>query len=305
MPSKKQLCPAPVIAQLISANAISYELQVFSHNGFLTHRRTRGIGPPQPIFRKSSDLEPYKIEYAAYEDYFHPILNEHALIRRGLKRAEVEAWLEMPGNDGFTHPECIPLCLRWGQNTEGVYVKEYTASADNAVNQVEFIPHSCRQSGLTYYRLCYDDYGFRGTRYEKELQAQGILREHSEQIGLEGYWRGWYSTNLAALQKALSTYGLSPVLVQYVAEYWVGFYENRSEVRWGETFYLKSEAEARYAEFPENYAYDSMRTDEYPRLVKCVTDLVRGRAVDGGRSGEKVLFKHHLAQARQGKAPQR
>jgi hypothetical protein len=303
MPSKKQLCPAPVIAQLISAANISYELNVFLHNGFLTHRRTRGIGPPQLVFRRSSDPEPYKIEYAAYEDYFFPLLNEQALIGRGLKRTEVEAWLEMPGNDGFTHPECLPLCLRWGQNAEGVYVKEYTAPIDNPDRQVEFIPYSCKKSGLTYYCLCNDDYCFRGTRYEKELQGQGILRDHSQQIGSEGCWHGWYSTDLVALQKSLSTYGLSPVLIQYVAEYGVVYYENSMESKWGETFYLKSEAEARYAAFPENQAYDSYRTDEYPRLIKGTSYSVRGRPVDGGRSGEKVLFKHHLAQARRGRAP--
>ncbi|MGI4734874.1 MAG: hypothetical protein ACRYG7_06800 [Janthinobacterium lividum] len=295
MPPKKHQQSAPVIAQLITEKIISYELEVFSHKGFLAQLRTRGIGPPQPVFRRPSDPAPYKVEYAAYEDYFFPLLNDVALARRGLKRAEVEEWLKMPGNDGFTHPECVPLCLRWGQNAEGIFAKEYVAPAGNPDNQVEFIPYSCKQSGLTYYCLCYDDDSFQGSRCEKELKSQEILREHTEQIGSEGYWRGWYSTDLVALQKALSSYRLSPVLVQYITEYGVVYFESSMESIWGEHYYLKSEAEARYAEFPEDPAYDSYLTNEYPRLIKGTSYSVRGRPVHGGRSGEKVLFKPHLA----------
>lgn len=69
MPKKLPLAPAPVIAQIISSTNILYELAVFSHQGFVVTRRSRGIGPPQPVFRLPSDKDSYKVEYSTYEDY--------------------------------------------------------------------------------------------------------------------------------------------------------------------------------------------------------------------------------------------
>ena len=293
MPNKNPLTPAPVIAQIISPTTIIYELEVFSHNGFVVTRRRRGIGPPQPIFRLPSDKEPYKIEYAAYQDYWHPVFNELALVRHGLggksKRAELEAWLAVPGNDAFTHPECAPLCLRWGDNTDGLHVKKYTIPAGNPDYQAMFIPYSCRQSGLTYYAHI-DPYGHH-SRAAKEMQAQGILQEHTKEIGAEGNWHGWYSTDWIALQQALATYRLTPVLVQVIEHYFVCLETAENKRKWIKHFYLQSEAEELYAEYPENPAYDAFRTNEYPRLIKGATEMLRGDGINGWRSGEKVIFK--------------
>ena len=125
MPVNPQLAPAPVIAQVISPTAILYALQVYPHDGYVVESRCRGIGPPQPFFEFSSDTEPRGIRYAAYEEYYHPVLNEPALARSGVKREDIEAWLKVPGNDALAHPEYASLCLRWGENPGGVYVQEY------------------------------------------------------------------------------------------------------------------------------------------------------------------------------------
>jgi hypothetical protein len=294
MSKKPRLSPAPVIAQIISPTTILYELEVFSHEGFVVTRRRRGIGPPQPVFEFSSDKEPSGVEYAAYQDYWHPILNELALVRHGLsskaKRAELQAWLAVPGNDAFTHPECAPLCLRWGENTDGIHVQKYTIPAGNPDYQAMFIPYSCWQSGLTYYALI-DPYD-RHFRAAKELKAQGILQEHPEQIGTEGKWHGWYSTNWIALQQALATHRLTPVLVQVIEHYFVCLETAEHKQKWIKHFYLKSEAEELYAQYPENPAYDAFRTNEYPRLIKGASEMLREDGINGWRSGEKVIFKH-------------
>lgn len=293
MAKKPLLAPAPVIAQIISPTVILYELEVFTHDGFLVTRARRGIGPPQPVFNSPGDKEPYKIEYAAYEDYWHPVFNESALIRRGLnsksKRAEIEAWLAVPGNDAFTHPECAPLCLRWGENAEGLHVKRYTIPAGNPEYQAMFIPYSCWQSGLTYYTLI-DPYG-KQSRAVKEMKVQGILREHTEEISSEGNWYGWYSTDWVALQQTLATHRLEPVLVQVIIHYFVGLESGEYKQKWIKHFYLQSEAEELYAQYPENPAYDAFRTNEYPRLVKGASEMLRGEGINGWKSGEKVVFK--------------
>jgi hypothetical protein len=288
MPLNSKRFPPPVIAQIISPSNILYALHVFASNGYIVTRRRRGIGPPLPVFEFDSDTEPSRIKYAAYQDYFHPIFNESALARSEVKRETIETWLAVAGNDALTHPDYAPLCLRWGENPGGLFVEEYIIPAGNPDNQKEFIPYSCWQSGLTYYRFSapYDG----GSRYEKELKAQGVLREHTEEVGSEGDWYGWYTTDLVALQGALAVYGLTPVLAQVVTAYWVELKKSEHKREWIDHFYLESEALARYAQFRENPAYDAFRTNEYPRLIKGASCSMRDAAIDGWCSGEKVLL---------------
>lgn len=288
MPIAPQLAPAPVIAQVISPTAILYALQVYSHNGYVVESRRRGIGPPQPFFEFSSDTEPRGIRYAAYQEYHHPVFNEPALARSGVKREAIEAWLKAPDNDALTHPDFEPLCLRWGDNSEGIYVQEYVVPAGNSEHQIVFTPFSCWRSEITYYRIHSSFSG--NSRHEKALKEQGILREHTAEINSEGDWYGWYSTDWVAVQRALAALRLTPVLAQVITHYWVSLYEREDEITWTEHFYLESEALARYAQFRENLAYDAFRTNEYPRLVKGGVSTLRNETIDGWRSGEKVLL---------------
>lgn len=287
MPKKSTQSPPPVIAQVISPTTITYVRQAFSHQGYVVTRRSRGIGPPQPVVTSQPDTAE-KATYAAYQDYYHPVFNKAALAHSPVQRTEIEEWLKVPGNDAGTHPQYAPLCLRWGENPGGIFVSPYKMPPGNPAQQVGFIPYS-QDSGQTIYYLI--DPVWNGSPYARQLLADGILQQHADLADAAGAWRAWHSTDWPALQRALAVYSLTPVLTQYVTEYSVSLYTRQDKVKWSKSFYLSSEAEELYDQFPENPAYNAFRTDEYPRLVKAEYSTVHGAEGDFGFSGEKVLFK--------------
>ena len=253
-PSKRLMSPAllpPVlpIAQVHTPHgAVWYISYARRHDDFVVQRRYRGIGAPS--YRQWPEFHPTRVwKYYRYvESYEEPFLNPGAIQAAGLSEKRIRKWNAAHPGAIFTHPTYAALCLRWGDNAHGYQVSELPEQVIEP-GAVFLTPHTCWQSGTTYYH-----WG-RATTADAELLEQvkmaGGLRDHVRELGWEGSWQGWYTTDRRALERVLAPLGRRVVLAQPCIRYanWVVAPQGQEEVL------LQADqaeaAQASYAALPE------------------------------------------------------
>lgn len=223
-----------------------YVAQARSQDGFLVQRRYRGVGEPNysAYGASSSDLW---ASYEYVEAYLEPFLNLGAVQAAGLSATSIRAWVADHPGEVFTHPIYASLCLRWGVNAHGYRVEELEEPALTP-EAVPFTPRTCWASGTTYYQWA------SSLKAEEDLLEQirmtARLRDHVREIGQEGKWPGWYTTDHRALSQALAAQGRRLVLAQSHTCYGV-FTQEGADLTVLMTADKAEEAQAYYAALPE------------------------------------------------------
>lgn len=190
--------------------SVWYVAQARSHDGFLVQRRYRGVGEPNYSTYSTATADLWA-SHEYVEAYLEPLLNPGAVRAAGLSAASIREWVAAHPGEVFTHPIYAPLCLRWDDNAHGYRVEECKTPALTP-EAVPFTPHTCWELGITYYQWA------ASPQAEEELLEQvrvpARLREHIREIGQEGTWSGWYTTDHRALSEALAAQGRHLVLAQ-------------------------------------------------------------------------------------------
>jgi hypothetical protein len=234
------------MAQAITPQgAVWYVAQARSHHGFVVQRRYRGVGTP--FYRKHY---PYPSDlWAGYqyaEAYLEPFLNPSAVQAAGLCATTIRQWAAAHPDEIFTHPTYASLCLRWGENAHGYRVEEFREPALTP-DTLPFTPHTCWESGTTYYQWA------AGPNVEIDLweriRVPARLQNHLREIGREGRWSGWYTTDYRALDQALATQGRRLALAQPRMGYGV-FTQEGGELEVLMTADTAEEAQAYFAALP-------------------------------------------------------
>ena len=195
--------PLLPIAQVHAPHgAIWYIAHARSHHGFVVQRR---------YLRASKALGGYE---GYYQASMVPFLSPEAVQAAGLAMQDILQWSAEHPNEIFAHPQYAALCLRWGENAHGFQIGELPLSPATE-QQVPFTPHTCWQSGITYYQLAMP-----GAVEQTEpllvarLRDLAGLEKHEWEIGEEGSWQGWYATDRAALEQILASLGHTLHLAQ-------------------------------------------------------------------------------------------
>jgi hypothetical protein len=182
--------------------AIWYIAQAREHQGFVVQRRYRDD-------EEGDDNEWCAPEFRYLAAYYQPFLNPGAVQAAGLSAKTIQQWAnEHPGKI-FTHPTYANLCLRWaGGNAHGY---EVTALAEEPVELADlpFTPHTCWRSGTTYYQWAVPEPVSMTVPEEDalllaQLRDQAGLVRHKREVGEEGPWLGWYTTDRGALEQTLA-----------------------------------------------------------------------------------------------------
>lgn len=216
------------------------------HDGFLVQRRYRGVGNPNYIVGHGSPSDLWAThEYV--EAYLEPLLNPGAVQAAGLSATAIREWVVAHPGEVFAHPIYASLCLRWGENAHGYRVEELEEPTLTP-EAVPFTPHTCWESGTTYYQWA------SSPRADEDLWEQirvlGLLREHVQEIGQEGKWSGWCTTERLALSQALVAQGRHLILAQPRTCYGV-YTQDGAELTVLMTADTAEEARAYYTALPE------------------------------------------------------
>ncbi|SFQ49440.1 hypothetical protein [Hymenobacter arizonensis] len=190
--------------------SVRYVAQARSHQGFLVQRRYRGVGEPHYSTSTSSPWN-FWVSYEYVKACLEPLLNLGAVQAAGLSATAIRAWIADHPGEVFTHPVYASLCLRWGENTYGYRVEELE-EPELTPEAVPFTPHTCWESGTTYYQWAAAPNADQDLLEQIRLPA--YLQNHVREIGQEGGWFGWYSTDYRALHHALAAQGRRLVLAQ-------------------------------------------------------------------------------------------
>ena len=177
------------------------------------------------------------------EAFLEPFLNPGAVQAAGLSATAILEWADAHPGEVFNHPTYASLCLRWGENVHGYRVEEAEEPALTP-EAVPFTPHTCWESGTTYYEWA----GELAADWEK-IRMTARLQDHVREIGREGRWRGSYTTDRRALDQALAQLGRNLVLTQSRRCYGV-FMDESSEVEVIMTADTAEEALAYFAGLP-------------------------------------------------------
>lgn len=203
------LVPLPIAQVQTPSGAVWYIAHARTHQGFVVQR----------CYQKAS--KQLRGDEGYVQAQLLPFLNPAAVQAAGLFSADILAWSAAHPGEVFAHSVYAPLCLRWGENAHGYRVEELSEQPLTA-QQVPFTPHTCWQSGLTYYQLAISTLG---EQHEPVLVARlrdlAGLERHEWEIGREGNWGGWYATDRAALEDTLTSLGRSFALAQPQQQYGV------------------------------------------------------------------------------------
>lgn len=203
--------PSLPVAQVRTPHgAIWYIAQAREHQGFVVQRRH------QNAEEDNDELRAPEFQFLAA--YYRPFLNPGAVQAAGLSAQAIQRWADAHPGKIFTHPTYANLCLRWGGNAHGY---EVAALAEEPVGpaDVPFMPHTCWRSGTTYYQLAVPE-PVSMTMPEEDalllaqLRDQAGLVRHERELGEEGPWLGWYTTDRVALEQTLASLGRRLVLAQ-------------------------------------------------------------------------------------------
>ena len=239
---------------------IQYIAQARRHHGFVVQRR----------YRQASESMLANKGY--YEAYLQPFLNPEAVKSAGLEAADILRWSAAHLGEIFTHEEYAALCLRWGDNDFGYQVTEMP-EVPVTEQHVPFTPHTCWQSGLTYYQLALPKWmeGVEPVLLARLRDLAGLER-HEWEIGQEGTWRGWYATDRAALENALASLGFGLALAQPGIQYglWVQLKPGNDQRQLVAAHATTEEAWAHFCALPKPPA--ALRND-FPRAAYgCAVD---------------------------------
>lgn len=233
---------------------IQYIAQARRHHDFVVQRR----------YRRASESMLGNKGY--YEAYLQPFLNSEAVKAAGLEPADILRWSSAHLGEIFTHEEYAALCLRWGDNNFGYQV---TKMPETPVTKqhVPFTPHTCWQSGLTYYQLALPEWM---ERAEPVLLARlrdlAGLEQHEWEIGQEGTWRGWYATDRAAIERVLVSFGQTLILAQSDFQYglWVQLSPGDNERQLVAAYATQEQAWAHFCSLP---ACEPTKRCAFPRAT--------------------------------------
>ena len=220
--------------------SVWYIAQARRHHDFVVQRR----------YRRASDSMLANEGY--YEAYLQPFLNPEAVKAAGLEPADILRWSAAHLGEIFIHEEYAALCLRWGDNDFGYQVTEMPETPITE-QHVPFTPHTCWQSGLTYYQLAMPDLV---ERIEPVLLARlrdlAGLERHEWEIGQEGTWRGWYATDRAAIESVLASFEQTLILAQSSFQYglWVQLRPGDSERQLVAAYATQEQAWAHFCSLP-------------------------------------------------------
>jgi hypothetical protein len=204
--------PSLPIAQVRTPQgAIWYIAQAREHQGFVVQRRHRNA-------EEGDDNALRAPEFQFLAAYYRPFLNPGAVQAAGLSAQAIQRWADEHPGKIFTHPTYAHLCLRWDGNAHGY---EVTALAEEPVEpaDVPFTPHTCWRTGTTYYQLAVPEPTYLPIPEEDalllaQLRDQAGLVRHEREVGEEGPWRGWYTTDRVALEQTLASLERRLVLAQ-------------------------------------------------------------------------------------------
>jgi hypothetical protein len=202
---------------------------------FVAQRRYQAVGTPQYVFEE--ELGRLWEDTDRIAAHWIPYLNPGAVQAAGLDLATIMAWSVAHPNQIFTHPTYAALCLRWGENAFGYTVTEQ-AQEPVVEGAVPFTPHTCWLTGTTYYQV--------GPVEQEELLdalcQEAALTEHLQELGLEGTWRGWYTTDLWKVKEILAArgqrlmlanaqlcYGVCLEVEPVDSKHWIGVYATAEE----------------------------------------------------------------------------
>ena len=282
--------PSPIAQVYTPQGANWYIAQAQQHQGFVVQRRYRGVGAPYytheypgnnqgRIWRNCRQVAPRVM----------PFLNPGAVRAVGLTTAAVYRWAAAHPGEIFSHPTYAPLCLRWGANPFGYGVEELVEPTLSS-NAVPFTPHTCWQSGTTYYQLVLAPASEEPAIVDV-LRAQAGLRIHDRELGWEGTWSGWYTTDRPAVERSLASRGQYMALAQPHLHYGVWLEsavgsEEHQVVAWYAT---AEEAQAHFLALPE----DPVPTGghfNYPRVAVNSTVQWPGQGVRHRSLCDKALW---------------
>lgn len=226
--------------------SVWYVAQARSHDGFLVQRCYRGVGEPNYSTYTTATANLWA-SHEYVEAYLEPLLNLGAVRAAGLSAASIREWVAAHPGEVFAHPIYASLCLRWGDNAHGYRVEECETPVLTP-EAVPFTPHTCWESGITYYQWA------ASPQAEEELLEQirepARLRDHVREMGQEGQWSGWYTTDHRALSEALAAQGRHLVLAQPRVGYGV-FTQESAQLTVLMTAATAEEAHKYYTALPE------------------------------------------------------
>lgn len=157
--------------------------------------------PPTTIITKEGYPNQYQpIEYHGiyavnikYDgDYIRPKWNSFVLDKFGwLDEIKEMASREEDDVRTMLLSKYKPALVKFGENEGGL-----TLTQDN---NILYNTHECWETGINYYVLA--------RQYSKDLfdLMKPLLTYHSEEIEEEGNWKGWYFTDIEAMNKILNT----------------------------------------------------------------------------------------------------
>jgi hypothetical protein len=295
----KNPCLLP-LAHVQSPRGLWYIAHALNHHGFVVQRRYVGVGTPS-YFR----LQPTPAAagmlwetHAFYRPHLVPFLNPESVRLAGLDMAYILAWCTENPGAVFAHPTYGPLCLRWGENPHGFSVVELSPKISPIeIGPLCFTPHTCWLSGTTFYQLA--------TYLEDDdplfiaLYGRAGLVPHLHQIGAEGTWTGWYTTDRGAIERVLASYGRTFVLDQVQLAYCVWeVHDNQREHRC--MYYATvEEAVADYHSVLEDSTPRQYPIQSYPQLGIGFNRWLQGQETEQALLQEKQVFAHDLGLLRQ------
>ena len=273
--------PAPLpIAQLTTPLGEPwYIAHARSHQGFVVQRCYQPVTDKGQAHGSSTP--------SLVQSYFKPFLNHGAVQAAGLEVASIQQWIAAHPDQVFTHPTYAALCLRWGKNTYGY---EVTALRTEPVgpNAIPFTPHTCWQSGTTYYQLAIPERESGDATDEEalllaRLQDQAGLVRHQREVGQEGAWQGWYTTNRSALEQVLDSLGYHLVLAQPHFYYGMWVQMTLADYADGQEKPLSlhnsaNEAQARFSALQQTSG--SRQREGFPRLTHGYVEQWPGRPAE-------------------------
>lgn len=276
------LPPALPIAQVRTPHGATwYIAYARRHHDFVVQRRYRGVGAPS--YRQSPDFHPTRVwkHYPYVTPYEEPFLNLRAIQAAGLSERHIRKWSAAHPGAIFTHPTYAAFCLRWGDNAHGYHVSELPEQVIEP-GAVFVTPHTCWQSGTTYYQ--WSRAGTTDAKLLEQIRMAGDVRDHVRELGWEGTWQGWYTTDRGALENALASLGRRVVLAQPCIRYatWVAVPHEQEKL-----LLLTDQAEAAqayYAALPEERGVYEGTQVAFGHLVQWP-----GQPVEQGMVAEKFV----------------
>jgi len=224
--------------------------------------------------------------YPLYQPYWQPFLNPLAVQQAGFKQAEVMNWVDKYPNAVFDHSTFAALCLRWETNPHALAVHSLDSSqVAHASPPIYFTPHTCWDSGITYFQLASNLP--HADPVQLALLERAGFTTHERENGLEGAWIGGYVTDRRAAESVLANLGFSFALDQRQVLYYAGVYTGIGEEE-GLTHYASpEEAKAHVSLLPA--ACGQPNIGRYPLATFGAVELLAGEQVFVAMCEEKPL----------------